>query len=85
MHALVSDCMCLCVRMCVRMHTYLVLLLVGSDGVDEWGGAWSLPVETVVLATQLGQQALGWKVCIRRYVRMINNKINVILHMHNTL
>ena len=73
--------------MCVHNYicTYLVLLSVGSDGVDEWGGAWSLPVETVVLATQLGQQALGWKECIRRYVCMINNKINVILHMHNTL
>ena len=69
--------------MCVRICTYLVLWSVGSDGVDEWGGTWSLPVETVVLATQLGQQALGWKVCM--YVRMINNTINVILHIHNTL
>ena len=65
----VCACMCVCDRMClcvcvyVRICTYLVLWSVGSDGVDEWGGAWSLPVETVVLATQLGQQALGWKVC----------------------
>ena len=48
--------------MYVCIRAYLVLWSVGSDGVDEWGGAWSLPVETVVLATQLGQQALGWKV-----------------------
>ena len=81
MHACVCVIACVCVYVCIR--AYLVLWSVGSDGVDEWGGAWSLPVETVVLATQLGQQALGWKVCT--YVRMINNTINVILHIHNTL
>ena len=69
--------------MYVHICTYLVLLSVGSDGVDEWGGAWSLPVETVVLATQLGQQALGWKECMRRYVCMINNKINVCDTTHS--
>ena len=58
-------CMYVCVHVCVCMH--LVLSAVGSDGIDEWGGAWSLPVEAVVLTTQLGQQTLECEVYVRTY------------------